>query len=77
MIHIAGFDTEFKGRVFKDRTLDMQSNLTCIGYGDNGSNGSPYLVGMYVDNSVVKFKTVLLKNAEFIATGASATPTIT
>lgn len=74
MIHIANFDSGFKGRVFKDRTLGMQSDLTCVGYGDNGSNGSPYFVGIYVDNKSVSIKTVLMKNAEFINFMPTGTP---
>ena len=67
MIHISNFDTDFKGRTFKDRSLGMQSDLTCIGYGDN--QGNPYFVGMYVDQQYksVNIKTVLMKNAEFVS----------
>jgi len=67
MIIISNFDGDFKGRTFKDRTLGIQSDLTCVGYGDNGSNGNPFFVGMYIDkqSKSVNLKTVLMKNAEF------------
>lgn len=66
MIHITNFDNDFNGRTFKDRSLGMQTDLTCVGYGDN--QGNPYFVGMYVDANTnsVHFKTVLVKNAEFL-----------
>jgi hypothetical protein len=66
MIHLSNFDTEIKGRVFKDKTLRMQADLTCVGYGDN--QGNPYFIGMYADTTTntVHFKTVLVKNAEFV-----------
>jgi hypothetical protein len=63
MINIPNFEAGFVGRIFKDRTLGVQSDMTCIGYGDN--QGNPYFVGMYVDTTSVGFKTVLVKNAEF------------
>jgi hypothetical protein len=63
MIHIANFDTDYVGRTFTDRSLGMQTDLTCVGYGDN--QGNPYIVGMYADQNSVNFKTVLLKNAVF------------
>ncbi len=69
MINLSCFDTDFKGRTFKDISLsDMQAPLTCVGYGDNGSNGGPYLVGMYTEDSTnrVRLKTVLLKQAAFV-----------
>ncbi len=66
MIHITNFDADFYGKTFKDRSVGMQSDLTCIGYGDN--QGNPYFVGMYADQQTksVGYKTVLLKNAEFL-----------
>ena len=68
MIYITKFDSDFNGRMFKDRTLGTQSVLTCVGYGDNDSNGNPYFVGMYMDTTVqktVRFKTVLMRDVEF------------
>lgn len=69
MIVIANFETDFKGRLFKDKLVESQSNLTCIGYGDNGDNGNPYFLGMYVNTATgaVGFKTVLMKNTEFVS----------
>jgi len=66
MLHIANFEQEFYGRTFKERLVSMQSDLTCIGYGDN--QGNPYFIGMYVNQQTqsVNFRTVLLKNAEFL-----------
>lgn len=72
MIHITEFDKQFYGKSFKDRTLGMQSDLTCIGYGAN--EGSPFFIGMYVCTSTgtVNTKTVLMKNAEFKPTPAAS-----
>jgi len=66
MLYLSNFDTDFKGRGFEDKTLGMQSDMVCVGYGDN--QGNPYFVGMYVDQTrkTVHFKTVLIKNAEFV-----------
>lgn len=71
MIHITEFDKQFYGKTFKDRTLGMQSDLICIGYGDN--QGNPYFVGMYIcqNTKTVNVKTVLLKNAEFVPNPAT------
>ncbi len=65
MIHIANFETEFKGRKFKSST---GTEYVCVGYGDNNSNGNPYLVGLYKDATTnrVTLKTTLLKDIEFI-----------
>lgn len=73
MIHIADFEKDFKGRTFRDKTVGTQSDLTCIGYGDNGDNGNPYFVGMYADaaRGTVGFKTVLMKNADFVTPKAT------
>ena len=65
MINIPSFEKSFVGRTFVD-TGASSTQLTCIGYGDNGSNGAPYLVGMYNTSAGVKFKTVLLRTCEFV-----------
>lgn len=66
MIHITNFDSLFAGRKFKDRSLGMQTDLTCVGYG--GNEGSPFFIGCYDDpqTKTSHFKTVLMKNAEFL-----------
>jgi hypothetical protein len=65
MIHLTNFDVDFYGRTFTDRSLGIQTDMTCVGYGDN--QGNPYIVGMYVDQQTksVNLKTALIKNAEF------------
>lgn len=67
MIYLSDFDIDFKGRTFRDRNISG-SDLTCVGYGDNGDNGNPYFMGMYANTArgVVGFRTVLVKNSDFI-----------
>jgi hypothetical protein len=60
MINISDFDTDFKGRKFKD---NLNIEYVIVGYGDNGSNGNPYLVGLAGDGSL---RTTLFKNVTFI-----------
>ena len=69
MIHLSNFETELKGKTFKDTTLGMGTTYSCIGYGDN--QGNPYLVGLTASPNGAGIKTVLLKNVEFIATPAA------
>jgi hypothetical protein len=68
MINIPEFDTVFKGKKFSDKTIGMQSDLVCVGYGDN--QGNPYFLGVYEDTvrKIICTKTVLIKNADFAAT---------
>jgi hypothetical protein len=65
MIHIANFDTEFKGRKFKN---ENGTEFTTVGYGEN--QGNPYLIGLTTENSLgvnkVLIRTTLLKNIEFV-----------
>lgn len=70
MTYIADFDGRFKDRKFKSSSnTDV---LTCIGYGDNGSNGNPFWIGAMDDpntkNTIVK--TELMKNCVFLPTVA-------
>jgi len=61
MIHIANFDTEFKGRKFKN---ENGTEFATVGYGEN--QGNPYLIGLTTDNGKVLIRTTLLKNVEFV-----------
>ncbi len=65
MIHITNFDSVFAGRKFKDKTLGTQSDLICVGFG--GTESAQFFVGSYDDaNGNTHFKTVLMKNTEFL-----------
>lgn len=66
MIHLANFDADFKGRNFVDTSIGSPTQYACIGYGDNGSNGNPYFVGMTGTSTGVVVRTVLFKNALFV-----------
>lgn len=61
MIYISNFDTEFKGRKFKN---ENGTEFTVVGYGDN--QGNPYLLGLNNDNGKVIVRSTLLKNVEFV-----------
>lgn len=62
MIHISDFDADFKGRKFVDST--NTETYVIVGYGDNGSNGNPYLVGLHPTEGTLK--TVLFKHVKFV-----------
>ena len=66
MILINNFETEFKGRKFKK--AGENTEYVCVGYGDNGSNGNPYLVGLTEGPTPgqAMLVTVLFKTAVFI-----------
>ena len=64
MIHLINFEKEFVGKEFTD--LSQRTTYTCVGYGDNGSKGNPYLVGMYNDGGKIGFLTVLLNHVKII-----------
>jgi hypothetical protein len=71
MIHIAKFDTEFVGRQFKTGTGTV---YTIVGYGDNGSNGNPYLVGLSADsNGNVVLRTERFKDITLLPAATPAT----
>ena len=63
MVYLHNFETEFKGKKFKS---DMGVEYTCIGYGDNDSNGNPYLIGVNDKNGRIVIRTILFKNLEFV-----------
>jgi hypothetical protein len=64
MIYISNFDTEYKGKNFKDTSAPSGTVYACIGYGDN--QGNPYLVGITNGQTGVIIRTVLLKNVEIV-----------
>jgi hypothetical protein len=68
MIHLSNFDTDFKGRQFKTNTGTV---YTIVGYGDNGSNGNPYLVGLLNDAGRTVLRTERFKDIELLP---AATP---
>ena len=70
MINIPKFDTEFVGRQFKTGTGTV---YTIVGYGDNGSNGNPYLVGLNYDNGRVVLRTERFKDVELLPAATPAT----
>jgi hypothetical protein len=70
MINIPKFDADFVGRQFKTGTGTV---YTIVGYGDNGSNGNPYLVGLNGDNGRVTLRTELFKNIELLPVATPAT----
>jgi hypothetical protein len=66
MINIPKFETDFVGRQFKTGT---GSTYTIVGYGDNGSNGNPYLVGLAADsNGQVILRTERFKDVTLLPT---------
>ena len=63
MIHIANFDTIFKGRKFKDLATDIE--YVCVGYGD--CTNAPYWVGIATSiNRGNLTRTILFRTAEFL-----------
>lgn len=71
MIHLTKFDTEWAERQFKTGTGTV---YTIVGYGDNGSNGNPYLVGLTTDsNGQVILRTERFKDITLIP---PATPAV-
>lgn len=69
MINIPNFDKDYVGRQFKSH---MGTVFTIVGYGDNNSNGNPYLVGVTNDsNGQTIIRTVLFKDVVFVSPSAT------
>lgn len=64
MTYLSDFDKDFKGRKFKTGT---GTEYTIVGYGDNGDNGNPFLIGMSNgDNKRVVLRTERFKDIELV-----------
>jgi hypothetical protein len=64
MVYIPKFADEFVGKKYKDGN-DVE--YTAIGYGDNDSNGNPFIVGSKIeDTGRTIIRTHLFKHVEFL-----------